>query len=148
MIEFNPKNPFTNNFNVTGETFKAEIFYDMMTESGRMIFQDTGYHIEKGGPFSGYWTLARNGEPVVSTQKTSTFIREFDIYSDDYLLSLTAPSPFTRDMRLQGEGFDATIKPDHPLTRRGTIKGDWADPLIVCFALWISGLMWKRSQGT
>ena len=72
---------------------------------------------------SGRWTLDQEGQEVASGQKSSVFSRTFEIQDQQNSFVLRAEFPLGRSFRLEGASDEtATIKPDHPFTRRATIE--------------------------
>lgn len=117
-------------------------------EEGSVTVAGVHFAVKKHGMLSGHWTLRYEGEETISAKKCSAFTRTFELDAPGGPLLLRAESPLTRCFRLErGEETIATIRPDHPLTRRATIQvlsPDWDAPEIF-FAFWLVVLMWRRA---
>jgi len=115
------------------------------SEQGRIQCNGEFYEIVKHGPFSGYWTMERDGAVVCSAQKTSAFTRTFEISHPAGEATLKAESAMGRTMVLSGVGTEASIQPAHPFTRRATITGEWNELEHVAFAFWLTIINWRRA---
>ncbi|MCA9138698.1 MAG: hypothetical protein KDB00_18130 [Planctomycetales bacterium] len=121
---------------------------NVMGEQGSINIDGTDFQVCKHGMLSGNWTLRHNGEEVAEAQKSSAFTRTFEIDSPGGPLRLEAESVFNRSFFLRsGDQIIATMRPDHPFTRRARIEivaQDWDFPTI-CFSFWLVAQMWRRA---
>ncbi|WP_182867305.1 hypothetical protein [Stieleria mannarensis] len=136
------------NYNLSGGTLAGKTELRATSEQGALVVDGTAFAVEKNGIFSGQWTLKYDGSEVAAAQKRSAFTRTFDIDAPGGPLLLVADSGFSRCFALrQGEETMATMRPDHPLTRRGKIEiltSDYDSPTVL-FAFWLVALMWRRA---
>ena len=151
MIRCKPKGLCSWNYFLDGEGRHASLEFNWLGEQGAITADDIQFEVRKHGAFSGHWTLDRDRESVVSAQKPSAFTRTFEIQDAEGTLLLCAESALGRSFRVERSGeVVATIRPDHPFTRRATIEASgpkWAFPT-ACFAFWLVVLTWRRAASS
>ncbi|NND71129.1 MAG: hypothetical protein HKN43_06090 [Rhodothermales bacterium] len=149
MIAFKSVRPLSNRFSLSGLSQPAYVKLNGFTEQGFIDVDGKRYNVEKYGPASGFWTVEHNGLVVLSAEKNSALKRTFEIRNQSDLLTITASSPFTRSFSLIRDGKNiGRIKPNHPLTRKGTINLEVSiDSLTLAFAFWLCAMSWRRAHG-
>jgi len=145
MIDCRPQGICSWNYALTGEGWQASVRVGAMREQGAIEIDGRGFMIRKHGFASGTWTLESGGQVLLTARKGNPFTRTFAINGRDMDAELRAASPFSRGMVLTGRGSDARIQPRHPFTRRASIDGPCPDPLLACFAFWLSVITWRRA---
>ncbi|QDV46322.1 hypothetical protein Enr13x_62310 [Stieleria neptunia] len=147
MIQCLPQGICSWNYHLSGEAFNGETALRVSSEQGSIVVDGIAFTVKKQGVFSGQWTLEHGGNEVASAQKQSVFWRTFDIDAPGGPLLLATDTPFTRCYTLRrGEESIATMRPNHPLTRRGKINlltSEWDAPTVV-FSFWLVVLIWRR----
>ncbi|WP_372896620.1 hypothetical protein [Stieleria sp.] len=135
------------NYYLKGDVLNGETRLRSSSEQGSIVVDGVVFAVKKQGVFSGHWTLEHEGTEVASAQKQSVFWRTFDIDAPGGPLLLATDSAFTRCYTLRrGEESIATMRPNHPLTRRGKMEiltSDWDSPTVV-FSFWLVALIWRR----
>lgn len=139
------------NFELSWAEHRGSLDLNVMGEQGSITVDGTQFEVCKHGVLSGHWTLRHGGEEVAEAQKSSAFTRTFQIDSPEGSLILQAESPLTRCFILRrSEETIATMRPDHPFTRRAKITisaQDWEFPTI-CFSFWLVVQMWRRAANS
>ncbi|MCS7471417.1 hypothetical protein NZK35_32625 [Stieleria sp. ICT_E10.1] len=135
------------NYSLVGDVLNGQTALRSSSEQGSIVIDGVAFTVNKNGVFSGHWTLEHEGNEVASAQKQSAFWRTFDIDAPGGPLLLATDTPFTRCYTLRrGEESIATMRPDHPWTRRGKMEilvPDWDSPTVV-FSFWLVALIWRR----
>ncbi|MEM6363928.1 MAG: hypothetical protein AAF745_05855 [Planctomycetota bacterium] len=148
MIRCLPRGICSWHFVLHGENLQAILQLGALSEQGLITMDGTNFEVQKHGIFSGRWTLNHEGQEVASAQKSTAFTRTFAIQDPSGELVLRAESSFGRSFRLErSNDVIATMRPDHPLTRRATIEiltEQWDLPT-VSFSFWLVVLMWRRA---
>lgn len=146
MIRCLPKGICSWNFDIAAGEHSASVEFSWLSEQGNITIDGEYYEVRKHGPFSGQWTLEANSTTVATAQKSSAFTRTFELETSSGAVVLHAQSALGRTMLLEGAGFDGVIAPDHPFTRRASITGKISDFRTVCFAFWLTVLLWRRAS--
>ncbi|MHC4848771.1 MAG: hypothetical protein ACYTEG_09985 [Planctomycetota bacterium] len=148
MIRCTPRGICSWAFELEGEGNRASLEFDWASEQGEIVINAKPFRVRKHGPFSGSWTLERNGEQRASARKDSAFSRAFEITFAKETLTLEAASAFQRKMILESDGeVVATFDPDHACTRRASITTHRhaCDFALLCFSFWLTVQMWRRA---
>lgn len=119
-----------------------------MREQGTIEIEGREFAVRKHGFASGTWSLESGGQVLLTARKSNPFTRTFVISGHDTSAELRAGSPFTRGMVLTGRNTDCRIEPRHPFTRRATIVGSCPDPVLTCFAFWLTVVTWRRAANS
>lgn len=145
MIQCTPTSLCSWDFTLNGDSHHSLLTVNHLSEQGTALIDGESFDIRKHGMTSGHWTLDNQVGTVLSAQKSSPFTRAFDFQTEAGLVTLAAASAFGRTMLIQGSGFNAAITPVHPFTRRATISETGPDYRVVCFAFWLTILLWRRA---
>ncbi|WP_164104568.1 hypothetical protein [Candidatus Laterigemmans baculatus] len=145
MIRCIPKGLCSWNYRLHAGGHSARIEINWTSEQGALEIDGERYEIQKHGPLSGHWTLTAGSKQLASAKKISAFTRTIELDTESGTVTLSAESAFGRTMLLAGAGFDAVIAPAHPFTRRASITGTIGDFRTVCFAFWLTVLLWRRA---
>ena len=156
MIRCLPRSICSWDYTLQSERQNAHLTFNWMTETGKIAIGNEVFDVVKQGWLSGHWDLVgmpgEGGDQRVlaSGIKPSSFTRSFDLTvgSETYLLQARSPLGRTFEL-LQGEHrLISEIAPDHPFTRRASIKTFENEvPFVVhAFTFWLVGLIWKRQQ--
>lgn len=148
IIRCLPRSLCSWNFDLSGQSHRGSIDLEWVGEQGTITADETRFRVAKHGLMSGRWSLNHDDAEVVTAQKQSVFTRSFEIDAPDGELFLHAESALTRSFVLERAGATiATIRPDHPFTRRAKIEvltPEWDSPTIF-FSFWLVVLMWRRA---
>jgi hypothetical protein len=127
----------------------AEIDTAWLYEGGTLHCDGDTYRLGKAGVFSGEFFLEKAGVRMATARKT-TLIRRFAIEYGGETFTFRAESPLTRSFVLESAGgIMGRIAPDHPFTRRSSIR--MLDELPVAVQLWLfwlAVLMWRRAAAS
>lgn len=148
MIRCTPRGLCSWNFDLKCMEHSATLEFNWLGEQGRLTIDGRLFDVKKHGVLSGHWTLRYGAKNMMSAQKSSAFTRTFDIVDATTTYVLRATSPFGRSFQLQHDGATvATIAPEHPFTRRATMRMHKASPPFqtLCFAFWLVALTWRRA---
>jgi hypothetical protein len=128
---------------------------NLFSEQGWLSLGGTSYDVVKQGPFSGQWTLERDGEIFAQARKPSSMYRMMLVTLGGATLAVQPESPFTRVFevreilhtdRRDEERVVGTVRPVHPLTRRGEMSCDASVPqLAQLFVFWLVAMSWRRT---
>lgn len=116
-----------------------------MSEHGFIAIEGARFEVEKQGIWSGEWHIKSEGAVLYQAVKANPFTRHFEITGPEGTTILKAPG-LGRSMILSGPETHLTLSPNHPFTRKATIKGSGHDFTGVSFAFWLTILTWKRSS--
>ena len=142
MIQCLPEGICSWNFFLLGDGHEGRTEISWPGENGYLEVDGVRLQVMKQGFFSGSWELVANGD-VVATAKKRAFSRSFEIRSGELVYSLN-PESLGRTMCLSRNGESAMIKPVHLFTRRARIEGGVEDFRILCFAFWLTVVLWRR----
>nr|WP_143548167.1 hypothetical protein [Rhodopirellula sp. SM50] len=147
IIQCLPQGICSWNYSLMGDVLNGQTALRSSSEQGSIVVDGVVFAVKKQGVFSGHWTLEHEGTEVASAQKPSVFWQNFDIDAPGGPLLLAPDTPFTRCYTLRrGEESIATMRPNHPLTRRGKIEilTSECDAPTVVFSFWLVALIWRR----
>ena len=160
MIRCLPRGICSWDYVLQSEEQNAILTFNWMTETGQISVGNEVFEVAKQGWLSGHWDLMDlpshfpnqgDGQSVLASGiKPSSFTRSYDVTvgSEKYLLQARSSLGRTFEL-LQGESrLISEMAPDHPFTRRASIKTfDDEIPFVIhAFTFWLVGLMWKRQQ--
>ena len=123
--------------------------HDWMSEQGSIEIGSRRLKVVKHGMASGKWTIEDGGDALVTAFKPNPLTRRFELSLADDRYELAAWT-LSRcfDLKL-GASMVASIAPDHPFTRRSTIRTEESLPLeLTTFAFWLAVLCWRRVSKT
>jgi hypothetical protein len=143
-----PRSIWTWNFDVVGASAgPASIAFNFFTEQGTISLGDSTYEIEKQGMMSGHWTLENSGQVVASAQKSSPFLRAFELSAGDAQFLVKAQSPFVRTFEIMFGGcVIGTIRPIYFFARKTELQCEERVPeLVQLFSFWLAALTWRRA---
>ena len=161
MIRCLPRGICSSNYILQSEQQNAVLTFNLMSETGQIEIGSEIFEVAKQGWLSGHWDLVgmlnESDDQMVlaSGIKPNAFTRSFDftVGSETYLLQARSPLGRTFEMiggeMVQGERrLVSEIAPDHPFTRRASIKTfDDEIPFVVhAFTFWLVSMIWKRQQ--
>ncbi len=136
------------NYHLTGDGHRAELRTAWLTERGTIEADGRAMTVVKHGPVSGTWTLEGQDRILYTARKPNPLTRAFSIVAEDgSIAELRACSAFSRRMMLHAPEIDFRIEPAHPFTRRASITGRCLDFPLVCFAFWLTVIIWRRAAG-
>jgi len=144
MIECRPVSLFSWTFRLTGGGHAADVEYNWLSEQGRIEADRETFRVVKHGLMGGTWTLQGPDGVRAKAVKSSPLTRTFQIETPSGPATLEAESFVGRAMVLNGSGYGCRIAPAHLFTHRASIEGGFRDFPTVCFAFWLTGLLWKR----
>ena len=146
MIRCIPKGIFTNSFVLTSEHERGQLSFHWLRQEGSLNIDGVDYEIRKTGIFNPEWTLERNGTTLLQAQRRGLVGRALTLTNTaGEVTILERGSVWRREMLLRGEGWAATITPDHAFTYRSTISGEPANFRLACFAFWLTVMRWRRA---
>jgi len=145
MIECLPCGICSWNYDLSGDSHRAETILRVLGEQGGLRVDGESFAVTKEGVWSGRWRLESDSGTLFTAQKASAFMRTFEISGREGGAVLSADSAFKRTMRLEGDHANVTISPVHAFTRRAVIAGEAADFRLVAFAFWLTALLWRRA---
>ncbi len=145
MIACTPASLLSWNFRLTGGGHAAEVTYNWLSEQGRIQAGPETFQVIKQGMLSGTWTLQGPDGVRAKAVKSTPLTRTFEIETSSGPVTLRAESLMGRTMVLLGSGYGCRIAPAHWFTRRATIEGDFRDFPSLCFAFWLTSLLWRRN---
>ena len=131
---------------IRDQTVVAWTRHDWMTEQGSIEIDARRLTVVKHGVMSGEWSIDAGGEPIATALKPSPFTRLFELTASGISYELAALA-MSRRFDLKQDGMTvASIAPDHPFTRRSSIRADESSPIeLTAFAFWLAVLCWKRA---
>ena len=147
MLTCLPQSPCSWNFRILGASSgPAALDFNFFTEQGGITLGAAKFVVRKHGPFSGHWTLEREGQSIAEARKPNAFFRRFEVAAIEIPLTIQASSPFTRGFDiLSGDRPLGAIRPAHPFTRRAFIECASEVPeLAQLFSFWLVVLTWRR----
>lgn len=145
MIECLPCGICSWNYDLSGDGHRAETILRLLGEQGELGVDGESFSVVKEGVWSGCWRLESASGVLFTAQKSSAFMRTFEISGRAGGAVLSADSAFKRAMRLEGDQANVTIRPVHAFTRRAVITGEAQDFRLVAFAFWLTALLWRRA---
>lgn len=137
-------------FRLEGGGRQADLRLEWLVEQGSIETGNEVLEVRKHGPLSGHWTLENGGSATAWAQKSNVVTRTFELEDSMAMYTLHARSALGRSFRiLKLEQEVASIKPDHPWTRRATIVAhfDSVEFTTLAFAFWLVVLTWRRGDG-
>ena len=114
-------------------------------EEGSLTVAGQKFKISKQGFLSGKWHLLSQGQIIAQAHKPSSLTQRFLVSTSGKEYSLI-PVGLGRSMELTGSETNLLIAPEHPFTRRSTIRGSGDDFLLASFSFWLTIMLWQRSQ--
>ncbi len=145
MIDCRPQGICSWNYFLSGGGWQAAVRLSGMREQGAIEIAGREFTVRKHGFASGSWRLESGGRVLLTAQKSNPFTRTFVISGHDTDAEMRAVSAFSRGMSLMSRDTDCRIQPRHPFTRRATIVGRCPDPVLTCFAFWLTVITWRRA---
>lgn len=149
MLEAIPKSIFSWNFFLKADgNVLAEIDLSLWREKGTLIIRGTPYHFYREGWVSGLYILeSQEGSVIARADKTSAFLRRFEVRYQNYSYTLRAVSSLRREFGL----FDRSdrrlggIAPQGIFTRRADVDLPNDLPLSVkTFMVSLVIILWRR----
>lgn len=148
MIRCKPIGWFSWNFSLQGDGHEALLEFNLFGEQGRATIDGTKYEVLKPSLLLGEWTLVHHDLTIATASQTNVFTRSFELLTPLGNATLRPKSVFQRTMLIEGGGYNATIRPNHPFTIASTITGTCPDFRVVCFAFWLTAQNWRRKANS
>ena len=145
MIECLPCGICSWSYDLDGDGHRGHTTLRMMSEQGDLSVDGQSFAVVKEGVWSGRWRLESGSGVLFTAQKSSAFMRTFEISGNGGGAVLSAESAFKRAMRLEGNQANVVMRPVHAFTRRAVITGEAEDFRLVVFAFWLTALLWRRA---
>ncbi|MGD9128619.1 MAG: hypothetical protein PVH19_14680 [Planctomycetia bacterium] len=151
MLIAKPRHWFSWCFHILDEegNLLTDISQHWFREQGEFSIGEYTFQLQRDSMWDGLFSLRENDSVLVSAQKTSMFLRSFEVQIGNTFYTLKAENAFTRKfvLRDQEGRYWGEVRPKHPFTRRSEISFSNEFPVAIrVFLFWLALILWRRAE--